>query len=69
MVMGKKKRTMPILDVRSIRLAAHLTQEELAKRLGVCQASITHWETGKRSPGGPVRILLEQLAGAQKKTG
>lgn len=39
-----------------------LSQEELGKRLGVDQATISRWETGDGEPKGPAAILLQQLA-------
>lgn len=38
-----------------------LSQEELGKRLGVDQATISRWETGECEPNGPTQILLKQL--------
>lgn len=32
-------------------LAAGLTQQELAERVGVTQSTVSHWFTGKRKPG------------------
>lgn len=39
-----------------------LSQAELAKRVGVNQATISRWETGEDEPSGPAAILLTQIA-------
>ena len=36
--------------IRAARLAAGLTQTELADRLGTAQANVSGWETGQRRP-------------------
>ena len=33
-----------------LRQNAHLSQKQLAQKLGVSQASINYWETGQRTP-------------------
>jgi transcriptional regulator with XRE-family HTH domain len=39
-----------------------LSQSELAKRLGVTQQLVGHWETGERRPGTAVFLrLLDEL--------
>jgi len=37
-------------ELRSLREAAGLSQQQLADALGVTRAAISHWETGTRSP-------------------
>jgi transcriptional regulator with XRE-family HTH domain len=39
---------MPTL--RELREGAVLTQEELAKKVGVTATAISHWETGSKRP-------------------
>ena len=41
---------MTAAKVRSIRLRLGLTQEALARRLGVARATVTRWENGSRRP-------------------
>ena len=36
--------------LRSLRLSRHLTQQDLAKALGVAQITISSWERGTREP-------------------
>ncbi|MBS7262549.1 MAG: helix-turn-helix domain-containing protein [Eubacteriales bacterium] len=47
--------------LRSLRLRAGMTQDDLAARLYVSRTLVTKWETGRRVPG---RALLPQLAEA-----
>ena len=42
-------------ELRSLREAAGLSQQELADAMGVTRAAISHWETGVRSPRGEMR--------------
>jgi len=38
------------MDLRTARVAAKMTQKDVAEKLGVAQASICHWERGTRMP-------------------
>ena len=38
------------LGIKELRLAAGLTQEQLAKKMGLDQGAISHWERGKNNP-------------------
>lgn len=38
------------MNLREKRLSANLTQEQLAKRLGVQRTTVTMWETGETMP-------------------
>ena len=38
------------MGIKELRLAAGLTQEQLAKKMGLDQGAISHWERGKTSP-------------------
>lgn len=49
--------------VRELRLAAGLTQSELAARSGVSQPNIAAYETGQRTPSA---AMLERLRGVAK---
>ena len=49
------------LDVRALRASLHLTQEQMAHRLGVSFATVNRWEMGKRSPSASSRRRLELL--------
>ena len=41
---------MPVLRIRNRRLEIGLSQEELAKKLGVNQTAISQWERGVALP-------------------
>ena len=51
--------------VKGARLAAGLSQSDLAKRLGVTQSTIALWETGKTAPK---RSMMPKLAAALRVT-
>lgn len=42
-------------ELRSLREAAGLSQQNLADAMGVTRAAVSHWETGTRSPRGELR--------------
>ena len=42
--------------IKILREAQHLTQEELANRLGVGRTTVTMWETGSNTP--PTKYLM-----------
>jgi len=46
------------IDVKSIRAALGMTQEEFAGRFGFSVNTLRHWEQGKRQPEGPTRAYL-----------
>ena len=48
------------IDIRSIR--GDLSQAQFAELLGVEQATISRWETGKSNPSGPALLLLRLIA-------
>ena len=47
--------------IKSSRLRHKLTQEELAKRLGVSFATVNRWENGKTRPSPLARRYMEEL--------
>lgn len=38
------------MDIKRIRMARGLSQEEFAKELGVCSQCVSNWETGNNKP-------------------
>ena len=57
--------------LRTLRLANGLTQEELARRLGVSFVTVNRWENGRTHPGSATWEELEKLrpAGAAEPWG
>lgn len=47
--------------LKGLRKQAHLTQVELAKRLGIGQSSYADWERGKKNPTQENLIKLAQI--------
>ncbi|QXA19241.1 helix-turn-helix domain-containing protein [Streptococcus gordonii] len=47
--------------LKELRKQAHLTQVELAKRLGIGQSSYADWERGKKNPTQDNLIKLAQI--------
>jgi transcriptional regulator with XRE-family HTH domain len=48
--------------IRKARTAAHLTQSELARRVGVSRAAVANWEHGDRGQPATERLLRIALA-------
>jgi len=48
--------------VATIRMKAEISQEELARRLGVSFASVNAWERGRTEPRAMHRLKLDQVA-------
>jgi transcriptional regulator with XRE-family HTH domain len=46
------------LNLRKLRLASKLTQEQLAERLDVCSGSVPKWEAGTKGIGKKVLVKL-----------
>lgn len=46
------------IDVAAIRARAGLSQERFAAQIGVPVATLRNWESGRRRPDGPARVLL-----------
>jgi len=51
-----------MLNVKAIRTALQLTQEQLAQRMGVSFVTVSRWELGKSKPSSMARRQLERLA-------
>ncbi len=49
-------------DLVALRRFLHLTQEELAERIGISVDSLQNWEQDRRKPDGPARALLRLIA-------
>lgn len=51
----------PPNTARMIRVAADVSQERLARELGVHRMTVHRWESGERKPRGLHRLLYAQL--------
>lgn len=60
---------MARMDVRAIREGLGMSQRELAAALGTTQATISRWEVGQASPGGPAKLALQHLADSRPAPG
>ena len=49
------------VDVKQIRNHLHLTQEQFASFIGTSVHAVRHWESGRRTPSGTARTLLQVL--------
>lgn len=49
-------------EVRKIREGYGLSQGEFAALLGISVDTVQNWEQGRRTPGGPARVLLQVAA-------
>jgi len=56
-------------QIKQLRKDLGVSQGELAKRMGVRQATISDWETGKQSPSPMARRLLDRIAGGADSPG
>jgi putative transcriptional regulator len=50
------------LEIKKIREAFGLTQEQFAAMLGISVRTLRNWEQGRRVPEGPARVLLQVAA-------
>ena len=53
-------------NIRRLRIALGLRQEEFGALLGLSAQRVSDLETGYRKPSGPVRILLGRLENKRK---
>lgn len=53
-------------DVRAIREAAHISQSQFAKLIGVNLRTLQNWEQHRTRPTGPARALLKIVASDPK---
>ena len=58
---GKRPLTEEKLDIAAARKAKKLTQDQLAEQMGVGQALVSRWESGKVSPNKENLARLREL--------
>lgn len=61
-VRGVKTTELTVPNVRSIREAAHISQSQFAKLIGVNLRTLQNWEQERTKPTGPARALLKIVA-------
>jgi len=49
-------------NVKRIRAAYRLSQNEFAALLGISVKTLRNWEQGRRTPEGPAKVLLQVAA-------
>jgi DNA-binding transcriptional regulator YiaG len=49
-------------DIAALRRFVRLTQEQLAKAMGISVHTLRNWEQGRRTPEGPALALLRIAA-------
>jgi putative transcriptional regulator len=50
-----------VVDVRAIRKALNLSQDQFALRFGLSAATVRDWEQNRREPEGAARVLLQVI--------
>jgi DNA-binding transcriptional regulator YiaG len=68
---SKNKSTWDREHIRALRKQLKLTQQELAKEMGVRQQTVSDWETGVYQPRGASATILSivaERAGFEYKT-
>ena len=48
-------------EIRAIRAAYRMTQEQFAQMFGISLGTLRHWERGDRKPQGPAMTLLNVI--------
>ena len=56
-------------QVKAVRTALNLSQEELAHALGVSFATVNRWENGKTNPSKLAQRQFEQFCEDKRKQG
>ncbi len=56
-------------QVKAVRTALNLSQEELAHALGVSFATVNRWENGKTNPSKLAQRQFEQFCEVHRKEG
>ena len=65
-VRGARTTELPEPDVRTIREAAHISQSQFAKLIGVNLRTLQNWEQNRTRPTGPAKALLKIVASNPK---
>ncbi len=54
------------ISIAGARVSAGLTQQELARQVGVHRSTVVNWEKGKTLPDLPHLRLIEKVTGIPK---
>jgi DNA-binding transcriptional regulator YiaG len=54
-------------EIRKLRKALQLTQQQLADKIGARQHTVARWETGMNEPKGAYAKLLRELSEKVKR--
>ena len=65
-VRGVRTTKLPVPDVRTLREAAHISQSQFAKLIGVNLRTLQNWEQHRTQPTGPAKALLKIVASNPK---
>ncbi len=61
-LLASQAQAPPSLDVKAIRTRLALTQDKFARTFALSPEAVRNWETGRRKPEGPARVLLAVIA-------
>lgn len=50
-------------NIRNLRVKADMTQDDLAKRIGVCRSFVTYLEQGFRKPNTEMLLRISKVFG------
>lgn len=56
-----------VSELKGLRETRGISQAAVAAATGVDQSAVSYWETGKSSPSGSARILLEKFIAEARK--
>ncbi len=59
---GVRVRTVKVPDVRAIRRALHMSQQEFAATYRIPLPTLKGWEQGRRHPDAPAAAYLQAIA-------
>ncbi len=51
--------------MRQVRYSRGLSQMQVAKRMGICLISVSHWENDRYAPNGVNMVLLLRALGCE----
>jgi DNA-binding transcriptional regulator YiaG len=55
------------MDIKALRLRLGLTQEDVARQLGLALSTVAKWEQGVTSPSGLAYEKIESIFGKGRK--